>query len=119
MIAVAYGVLCLAMLGIMLFLCGYTLHAVWITWRHRAPAAKDAWSIVALIVPCKGLDPHLEENLRRHFLHDYPDYRILFTLARADDPARMVVDRLIQAETSRRSSVVVAPTLPACVEKAS
>src|SRR5262249_34657278 len=67
----------------------------------------------------KGLDPDLEENLRRHFRHEYPDYSIIFTLADPDDPAVPILRKLMAAEPQRPASVVIAPRLPDCVEKVS
>ncbi len=42
---------------------------------------------VSLILPCKGLDPGFEENIKAHLKQDYPDYEIIFVTATEDDPA--------------------------------
>ena len=60
-----------------------------------------------LICPCKGLDPELETNLRTLFAQDYPDLEILLVVARADDPARPVCEKLI-GESRRPAHLVVA-----------
>jgi cellulose synthase/poly-beta-1,6-N-acetylglucosamine synthase-like glycosyltransferase len=119
MIAIVYGIVCAAMLVILLFLYGYSFHALWISRRRSPPQERTAWPRVALIIPCKGLDANLRENLRRHFRHDYPEYRIVFSMADATDPACKIIDELIQTETRRPASLVIAPHLSDCVEKAS
>src|SRR5260370_34547861 len=105
MLEIVYAVVCLALLGIMLFLYGYSFHALWIGRRYVPPAEQGDWPKGALVVPCKGNEPNLEDNLRRHFHHDYPDYQILFTVASADDPARPIIPQLIQTEAGARASL--------------
>lgn len=41
----------------------------------------------AVIVPVKGIDPGLETAVDRLLGQDYPDYRLIFTMASAHDPA--------------------------------
>ncbi len=119
LIEIIYGVVCAAMLLVILFLCGYSVHALWLAGRTPESKGKSEWPKVALVVPCKGLDLNLEENLRRHFHHDYPDYTIVFTVADASDPACAIIQKLIQTEKGPSGSLVVAPRLPDCVEKVS
>lgn len=119
MIELVYGIVCAVMLILMAFLYGYSFHALWIS-RRRAPALdRKEWPKAAVIIPCKGLDPELKENLRRHFRHDYPDYRLVFAIAEAGDPAGAVIQELLREESSRPAALVIAPTLPDCVEKIS
>jgi cellulose synthase/poly-beta-1,6-N-acetylglucosamine synthase-like glycosyltransferase len=40
-----------------------------------------------VVVPCRGLDEGLDENLAALFLQDYPEYEIVFVSDSADDPA--------------------------------
>ena len=46
---------------------------------------------VTLIVPVKGLEPGLAENLRSLAAQDYPDYELIVAVRAADDPAVNVV----------------------------
>jgi cellulose synthase/poly-beta-1,6-N-acetylglucosamine synthase-like glycosyltransferase len=119
MIEIVYGIVCALMLVIMAFLYGYSFHALWIS-RRRIPALnRKEWPRAALIIPVKGLEPGLKENLRRQFRHDYPDYRLIFAVADASDPACGVIAELQREETRRPTSLVIAPPLPDCVEKIS
>ena len=41
---------------------------------------------VTIIVPCKGLDPNFDENIKAFLKQDYPTYQVLFVTATDDDP---------------------------------
>jgi ceramide glucosyltransferase len=71
---------------------------------------------VAVICPCKGLEPGLEENLAAMAQFDYPDYELFFVLADAQDPARSLLDR-VAAKSERRVHVVLAGRAKDCGEK--
>jgi ceramide glucosyltransferase len=51
---------------------------------------------VALILPCKGLDPGFRENLRSLVEQDYPDLEFLFVVATRDDPAYGALKEILQ-----------------------
>ncbi len=46
---------------------------------------------VALICPCKGLEPGIDLNLSALTEQGYPSFEVFFVLARSDDPARSAV----------------------------
>ena len=58
------------------------------------PPAKDA-PPVSLVRPVCGLDNFCEETLGSSFLLDYPNYEVIFCVARANDPIVPVVERLM------------------------
>ncbi|MDH4442740.1 MAG: ceramide glucosyltransferase [Rhizobium sp.] len=58
--------------------------------RHPAPRPP-----VTLIRPICGLENNLERCLASSFRLDWPAYEILFCVAKADDPAALLVRRLI------------------------
>ena len=41
----------------------------------------------SVILPCKGLDPDFDGNIRKLLNQDYPDFEVIFAVAAADDPA--------------------------------
>ena len=51
---------------------------------------------VALMIPCKGVDPHFEENLRAFLSQDYPKYQVIFVVASPNDPAHQYIKALVQ-----------------------
>ncbi len=50
---------------------------------------------VSIVRPVCGLENFIEETLRSSFQLDYPRFEILFCIARADDPAGALAQRLI------------------------
>jgi ceramide glucosyltransferase len=62
----------------------------------------------AIIAPCKGMDPALEENLRALFDQNYADYEIIFVIADPADPAAAVIKKLMADCTDRRARLIVA-----------
>jgi ceramide glucosyltransferase len=71
---------------------------------------------VALICPCKGLEPGLEENLAALVRFDYAEYEVFFALASGLDPARSIIER-VAAAGSRPCHIVVAGPPQDCGEK--
>ena len=71
---------------------------------------------VALICPCKGLEPGLEQNLHALCDFDYPNYEIFFVLAAASDPAASIVHR-VAASSRHKAQVLIAGPPKDCGEK--
>ncbi len=71
-----------------------------------APAATPP---VTLLKPLHGDEPMLEAALASNLMLDYPDYQIVFGVARADDPALVVVERLRARFPDRDIAVVIDP----------
>lgn len=62
---------------------------------------------VTVIVPCRGLDEGLEQNLAALIEQDYPDYEVLFVVDDKDDPAVARIDVILNrrdAEPQRKPS---------------
>ena len=73
--------------------------------EYRPPAA--------VIVPFKGHDPDLARHIRALVRLDYPEYRLVFVLESADDPARRVIElELEQHEALPRIDFVDAGPAP-------
>ncbi|MDT7603261.1 MAG: hypothetical protein QOF61_1258, partial [Acidobacteriota bacterium] len=49
----------------------------------------------SVIVPCRGMDQGLRENLSALFRQDYPRYELIFVADSEDDPALKIVEQLI------------------------
>jgi len=62
---------------------------------------------VAVLCPCKGIEPGLERNLLSLTEFERQNYEIFFILASGSDPARTIVERV--AKSSRvKASVIIA-----------
>jgi len=90
----------------------------WLTAARRSRARHPGFFAprVALICPCKGLEPGLEQNLTALTEQDYPSFEIFFVFARSDDPARSAVKFV--ADSSRvPAHIVIAGKPEGCGEK--
>jgi ceramide glucosyltransferase len=72
--------------------------------------------VAALICPCKGAEPGLEENLTALTRFEYSNYEIYFSLATSLDPALRIVER-VKASSERRVHIVIAGPPEDCSEK--
>lgn len=61
--------------------------------NHHSPFA-------SVIVPCRGREERLTENLAVLFQQDYPEYEILFVTDNENDPALAVMENLIDKNSS-------------------
>lgn len=64
--------------------------------RETSRQIPDFCPFVSVIVPGRGLEPGLTDNLRTLLTQDYRDYEVLFVFDRADDPAIKVVEQLTE-----------------------
>jgi ceramide glucosyltransferase len=71
---------------------------------------------IAVLCPCKGMEPGLERNLVALTEFDRQNYEIFFILASAGDPAASIVKRVV-ANTRVKAHVVIAGSPAGCSEK--
>jgi ceramide glucosyltransferase len=62
---------------------------------HRQATLSSSCPPLSVIVPVKGADPVIAENLRALFDQDYRSYEIVFALADANDPAIPLLEEII------------------------
>jgi len=62
---------------------------------------------VAVICPCKGADPGLESNLMALTHFDYPNYELVFVVAKSTDSSVRVIER-IKSLSQRKIHLVIA-----------
>jgi cellulose synthase/poly-beta-1,6-N-acetylglucosamine synthase-like glycosyltransferase len=76
--------------------------------------------VASVIVPCRGLESGLRENLNALFQQDYPEYEIIFVTDRASDSALSVVEEIRKTAGSGAgisSRVVIAGDASGCGQK--
>lgn len=61
-----------------------------------APDEVSTWPKVALMAPCKDLDPDFEENMSMLLEQDYPNYEIIFITVSEEDETHPVLTRLAE-----------------------
>ena len=99
------------------------IHSLWDGWKWLEYARRRLRTHtgfytprVALICPCHGLEPGLEQNLSAITKFDYPNYEIFFAIANGSDQARDVIERVAKA-SAHPVHVVVAGEPKNCGEK--
>jgi ceramide glucosyltransferase len=61
---------------------------------------------VAVLCPCKGMEPALERNLVSLTEFDYPTYEIFFLIASATDPAYSIAKRVASQSKAKATAVL-------------
>jgi ceramide glucosyltransferase len=84
--------------------------------RHRAGPVAPYRPKAVVIVPCKGVEPRIEENIRALMNQDYPDYSLVFVTESESDAAYALISRLI-TKSGRPVRLVVAGMAEACGQK--
>lgn len=76
-------------------------------WPDDDPA--DAYRpSAAVIVPFKGMDPHLADGVKALCAQDYPDYHLLLVVDSKDDPAHAVLSRELENYPDQGATILVA-----------
>lgn len=73
--------------------------------RELEPHTVDDLPAVSLLVPLHGDEPGLEENLRAFALQDYPVCQLVLGVARADDRALAIAQRVAAALPDRNIEI--------------
>jgi len=92
--------------GIQSLLSGFR-YAAYVRRETRLPLA-EFQPFVSVIVPARGLERGLTENLQTLLAQDYPRYEVLFVSDRTDDPAVKIVQELISHGFSRIARTIIA-----------
>lgn len=71
---------------------------------------------VAVLCPCKGMEPGLERNLVSLTEFERQSYEIFFILASDNDPARSIIDRVVKSSRVK-AHLVIAGKPMGCGEK--
>lgn len=87
-------------------------------WEHRRFAASRlrsgpsgqnrAVGRALVIIPCRGLEQDLEENLSRFFRQDYRDFALRFVVESGEDPAVGVIRCLMEKHPHVPAELVIA-----------
>ena len=91
----------------------FGLLCVWTILRFRkrqglAEARKpEVWPSVSILKPVHRFEKNLHENLRTTCLLDYPDYEVIFSVQRLDDPALSVLREIEREFGTSRAKIVV------------
>jgi ceramide glucosyltransferase len=92
----------------------FSVLCVWAAFRVVAASRRPVPIFtppVSVLKPIYGLDRELEENLRSFCDQDYPDFEIVLSLQRENDPARPLLERL-QADYPDRVKLTIRNSEP-------
>jgi cellulose synthase/poly-beta-1,6-N-acetylglucosamine synthase-like glycosyltransferase len=90
-------------------------------WRKRS-YDENYLPRCSLIVPCKGIPRHFEENLRALLRQEYARYEVIFCVEAESDPAVPIIRRVLAARRdgdveSSHASLVIAGLTAKCAQK--
>ena len=80
-------------------------------WRSRSkqPApTQPTFPRVQLIIPCKGMEPGLRDNLLAFIRQDYGNYEIAFVVESVTDPAAALIRSLIRDNRFQKIKLIIA-----------
>ena len=80
--------------------------------RLEPDCPPGGWPPVTILKPIHGLEKHLEQNLRSACTLEYPEYQVVFSVQRLDDPALPLLRKLEQEFGSERVTVAVTDSEP-------
>ncbi len=106
----------LTALGLLTFgtACAAVVLAVRFRRHVRAASVWDRTAFLPralVLVPCRGADANLQENLQAILSQEYPTYRVVFCVDRPDDSAVEIVER-VRPQSGTPSAIEVAADLP-------
>lgn len=82
--------------------------------REELPVFTPA---VTVIVPCRGVEQGLRDNLLSVLAQDYPDYEVIFVVDERGDAAVCVIEELMRVEKRAAVRLVVAGPARECGQK--
>ncbi|MBI1209519.1 MAG: glycosyltransferase [Azospirillum sp.] len=92
---------------------GLTVWAAFVFCRRRAPRRPpEFWPSVTILKPVHGLEKDLGINLRSACRQDYPDYQVVFSVQRLDDPAIPLLREIAREFGGQRVTVAIRDSLP-------
>ena len=78
--------------------------------------SKDYALRVALIIPCRGVDPGFEENISSLLTQNYENFGVIFVTT-ADDESCQVLDRIVDGDRSLEVKLVKSDRSKSCGQK--
>jgi ceramide glucosyltransferase len=94
---------------------GYTAAAIIVSanFGRRGVEQSDGQPPVTLLVPLRGAEPLLEENLRAFAEQTYPEFQLVLGVAHAGDPALPIARHVAAAYPDRRIDIDIGEALGA------
>lgn len=75
--------------------------------RSKTPYA-HTYARACIIIPCKGMEHQLRENLTGFLRQDHPNYEVFFVVERETDPAAQLIRNLMEENRTVQTKLVIA-----------
>jgi ceramide glucosyltransferase len=106
---IGFAILAVLSIGVSFVLTGHAWeHFRYARGSFRVDRTPCFLGRIGLIVPCKGADFALKENLSCLFSQDYEDYEIYFVVESADDPACGIIRKILSSQSHIPAYLIVA-----------
>ncbi len=115
-IAIAFGVISWIYSGVFLALVSEN-QRFWKVHRNSSTPSAHTYARSCIIIPCKGLEHQLRDNLTSFMRQDHPNYEIFFVVERGTDPAVKLIQNLQQENRCVQSRLIIAGRAENCGQK--
>jgi ceramide glucosyltransferase len=87
--------------------------------KELARSAAAFTPFVSVVVPCRGVDDGLAENLLAIVEQEYPEYEVIFVVDNINDPAVGAIEEVSRkdAKTAKKTKLVIASRADGCGQK--
>ena len=92
-------------------------HRFWKVHQKMPAPQSHTYARANIIIPCKGMEPNLRENLTAFMQQDHPNYEVTFVVERGNDTSVQLIRNVQKENRCVRSRLVVAGRTEHCGQK--
>lgn len=92
-------------------------HRFWRVHQKKPAPSTHTYPRANVIIPCKGMEHQLRENLTAFLHQDHPNFEITFVVERATDPAVQLIRNLQKENRCISTKLVIAGRTEECGQK--
>lgn len=92
-------------------------HRFWRVHQKKPVPSTHTYARANVIIPCKGMEHQLRENLTAFLHQDHPNYEVTFVVERATDPAVQLIRNLQKENRCIKTRLVIAGRTEDCGQK--
>ena len=115
-LAVAFGVVSWIYSGVFLTLVLENARFWKVHQKSSTPSA-HTYARSCIIIPCKGVERGLRENLTSFLRQDHPNYEVFFVIERESDPAATLIYNLMEENRCVKTRLIIAGRAENCGQK--
>jgi hypothetical protein len=92
-------------------------HRFWKVHQKKPAPLAHTYARANIIIPCKGMEHQLRENLTAFMQQDHPNYEVTFVVERTDDSSVQLIRNVQKENRCVRSRLIVAGRTEQCGQK--